>query len=74
MELVYWIKKTQLRMEKISEKQEKWVNYLNTKSELHIISAGTDIKVGIKIVHGLIQMAKSIFPMGKFLLLLSNRY
>jgi len=33
---------------KISEKQEKWVNYLNTKSELHIISAGTDIKVGIK--------------------------
>ncbi len=32
---------------KISENQERWVKYLDTKSQLHIISEGTDIKVGI---------------------------
>jgi len=32
---------------KISEYQEKWVQYLDTKKELHIISEGTDIKVNI---------------------------
>lgn len=32
---------------KVSAKQEKWVKYLDTKKELHIISEGTDIKVNI---------------------------
>lgn len=32
---------------KISEEQERWVKYLNTKKELHILSQGTDIKVRI---------------------------
>lgn len=32
----------------VSAEQEKWVKYLDTKGELHIISQGTDIKVGIK--------------------------
>lgn len=33
---------------RISSEQEEWVKYLNTKEELHIISEGTDIRVGIK--------------------------
>lgn len=33
---------------RISQEQERWVKYLDTKNELHIISEGTDIKVGIK--------------------------
>lgn len=33
--------------EKISAQQERWVKYLNTKKQLHIISEGTDIKVNI---------------------------
>ena len=33
---------------KISAEQDRWVNYLNTKKELHIISEGTDIKVKIE--------------------------
>ncbi|MGG7176826.1 aminopeptidase [Clostridium paraputrificum] len=33
---------------KISKEQERWVEYLDKKSELHIISEGTDIKVNIK--------------------------
>jgi Leucyl aminopeptidase (aminopeptidase T) len=32
---------------RISKEQEKWVNYLDGKKELHIISEGTDIKVGV---------------------------
>lgn len=32
---------------KISAYQEKWVKYLDTKKELHIVSEGTDIKVNI---------------------------
>jgi len=32
---------------KISAQQERWVKYLDTKKYLHIISEGTDIKVGI---------------------------
>lgn len=32
---------------KVSAKQERWVKYLDTKKELHIISEETDIKVGI---------------------------
>ncbi|HSV30623.1 MAG TPA: aminopeptidase [Atribacteraceae bacterium] len=31
----------------LAAKQERWVRYLNRKSELHIVSAGTDIRVGI---------------------------
>lgn len=33
---------------RISREQETWVKYLDTKSELHFISEGTDIKVNIK--------------------------
>lgn len=33
---------------RISEEQERWVKYLDTKSEIHIISKGTDIKVNVK--------------------------
>ena len=33
---------------RISAEQERWVNYLNTKKELYIVSEGTDIRVGIK--------------------------
>ena len=33
---------------RISAEQERWVKYLDRKSELHIISKGTDIKVAIK--------------------------
>ena len=32
---------------KISAYQERWIKYLNTKKELHIVSEGTDIKVNI---------------------------
>lgn len=32
---------------RISKEQERWINYLDTKKELHIISEGTDIKVNI---------------------------
>lgn len=33
---------------RISQEQERWVKYLDIKSELHIISEETDIKVGIQ--------------------------
>ncbi|SES63226.1 aminopeptidase [Anaerobranca gottschalkii] len=33
---------------KISAQQQRWVDYLNTKKELHIIAEGTDIKVKIE--------------------------
>lgn len=33
---------------RISKEQERWIKYLNTKSDLHIISDDTDIRVGIK--------------------------
>lgn len=33
---------------RISKEQEIWVNYLNTKKELHIVSEGTDINVNIE--------------------------
>ncbi len=32
---------------RISEVQERWVRYLDTKKELHILSEGTDIKVSV---------------------------
>ncbi|GAA0721759.1 aminopeptidase [Clostridium malenominatum] len=33
---------------RVSKEQERWINYLDTKKELHIISEGTDIKVNIE--------------------------
>lgn len=33
---------------KISAQQDRWVNYLDTKKELHFISEGTDIKVNVE--------------------------
>lgn len=33
---------------RISKEQERWVKYLDSKSNLHIVSEGTDIMVGIK--------------------------
>lgn len=33
---------------RISKEQERWVKYLDTKNELHIVSQGTDIKVSIE--------------------------
>ena len=33
---------------RISKEQERWVKYLDSKSNLHIVSKGTDIMVGIK--------------------------
>lgn len=33
--------------EKIRDEQEKWVNYLNSKKELRIVSAHTDLKINI---------------------------
>lgn len=33
---------------RISAEQERWVKYLNTKKELHFLSEGTDIRVGIE--------------------------
>lgn len=32
---------------KVSAEQDRWVKYLNTKKEIHIISEGTDIKVDV---------------------------
>lgn len=33
---------------RISNEQERWIKYLDTKSEVHIVSEGTDIKVNVK--------------------------
>jgi aminopeptidase len=33
---------------KISAYQDRWVNYLNTKKEIHFLSQGTDIKVNVQ--------------------------
>ncbi len=35
------------KWEIISREQERWVKYLDTRNELHIISRGTDIKVNV---------------------------
>lgn len=32
---------------KVSAQQERWVKYLDTKKEIHIVSEGTDIKVNV---------------------------
>lgn len=33
---------------KIAEEQDRWIKYLDTKKEIHFISEGTDIKVGVE--------------------------
>jgi len=33
---------------KVSARQERWVKYLDTKKEIHIVSEGTDIKVNVQ--------------------------
>lgn len=50
---------------KISAEQERWVNYLNTKKELYIVSEGTDIKVGIKDRKWIKCDGKENFPDGE---------
>jgi len=32
---------------RVSDEQARWVDFLNTKRELHIVSRGTDLRVGI---------------------------
>ena len=49
----------------MEDKYNKWVNYLNTKSELHIISKDTDIKVGIKGRKWINCCGKENFPDGE---------
>jgi aminopeptidase len=34
--------------EKISANQERWIKYLDSRKELHIVSEGTDIKVNVE--------------------------
>lgn len=49
----------------ISLKQERWVKYLNDKKELHIISEGTDIRVGINNRKWINCDGKENFPDGE---------
>lgn len=50
---------------KISREQERWVQYLDTKKELHIISQGTDIKVNIENRKWINCDGKANFPDGE---------
>lgn len=50
---------------RISAEQERWVRYLNTKNELHIMSEGTDIKVGIENRKWINCDGKANFPDGE---------
>ncbi|WP_055667367.1 aminopeptidase [Desnuesiella massiliensis] len=50
---------------KISKEQERWVKYLDTKKELHIISEGTDIKVNIEKRKWINCDGKENFPDGE---------
>ena len=50
---------------RISVEQEQWVRYLDNKEELHIISEGTDIKVGIKNRKWINCDGKQNFPDGE---------
>lgn len=50
---------------KISREQERWVKYLDTKKELHIISEGTDIKVNIENRKWINCDGKANFPDGE---------
>lgn len=49
----------------ISKEQERWVRYLDTKKELHIISEGTDIKVNIEKRKWINCDGKENFPDGE---------
>lgn len=50
---------------KISKEQERWVKYLDTKKELHMISEGTDIKVNIENRKWINCDGKANFPDGE---------
>lgn len=50
---------------KMSAYQEKWVKYLDTKKELHIVSEGTDIKVNINGRKWINCDGKANFPDGE---------
>lgn len=50
---------------KISREQERWVQYLDTKKEIHIISEGTDIKVNIENRKWINCDGKANFPDGE---------
>lgn len=50
---------------KISKEQERWVKYLDTKKELHIISESTDIKVNIEKRKWINCDGKENFPDGE---------
>lgn len=50
---------------KISREQERWVKYLDTKKELHIVSEETDIKVNIENRKWINCDGKANFPDGE---------
>ncbi|MBU5484870.1 aminopeptidase [Clostridium sp. MSJ-11] len=50
---------------KISREQERWVKYLDSKKELHILSEGTDIKVKIEGRKWINCDGKANFPDGE---------
>lgn len=50
---------------KVEMRQEKWVKYLDTKKQLHIISEGTDITVGIDGRKWINCCGKENFPDGE---------
>lgn len=50
---------------RISKEQERWIKYLNTKSDLHIVSDDTDIRVGIKERKWINCDGKENFPDGE---------
>lgn len=50
---------------KISKEQERWVKYLDTKKELHIVSEGADIKVNIEKRKWINCDGKENFPDGE---------
>lgn len=51
--------------QRIHDEQEKWVNYLDTKKEIHIISEGTDIKVNVQGKKWINCCGKVNFPDGE---------
>ena len=50
---------------RISAEQERWVKYLDTKSEIHRVSEGTDIKVNVKGRKWINCDGKANFPDGE---------
>ena len=50
---------------RISAEQERWIKYLDTKSEIHIVSEGTDIKVNVKGRKWINCDGKANFPDGE---------